>query len=285
MKRLLLLAALFAATMSGARAYDFSAVAPTGQTLYYNIVSGGVQVTSQNTSFPYYNYSTYPTGALTIPDSVTRQGTTYAVVSIGDYAFRDCKDLRRVTIPASVKEFGVGIFEGCDKRQLTVTVEIGSAAEQYCKDIGVNIEYATMSGIGANGRITYRPLSRETVALVSYSVNTNALFTTGRPRPDTTLSLFSSVDYYTVVRLCEGALTDMGYYEQLILPDTLTEIEDRAIVNRPTLKEITIPAGVKKIGRHAFDAVGSDQLVFRVVRGSYAEKYCRDKGFSITYDP
>ena len=49
---LLLLAMLFFG--QAAFAYDFSAVAPSGQTLYYNIVDGAAQVTSQNESSPYY---------------------------------------------------------------------------------------------------------------------------------------------------------------------------------------------------------------------------------------
>lgn len=69
-------------------AYDFSAVAPTGQTLYYNIVNGEAQVTYQN-GYPDY-YSSYPAGALTLPATVTNGGTTYSVTSIGNNAFRSC---------------------------------------------------------------------------------------------------------------------------------------------------------------------------------------------------
>ena len=99
--RLFLFAVLLAAlTMPNvAKAYDFSAVAPTGQTLYYNIVGGNAQVISENTDG---SYSTYPTGALTIPSSVTYQGTTYAVTKIGVFAFAECSDLTSIIIPSSV---------------------------------------------------------------------------------------------------------------------------------------------------------------------------------------
>ena len=58
----------------GAKAWDFLAVAPTGQTLYYTIngstISGTtVTVSPQNSSSPYYN--TYLTGNLEIPSTVT----------------------------------------------------------------------------------------------------------------------------------------------------------------------------------------------------------------------
>ena len=47
MKRLILFAALFAATMFNVSAYDFSAVSPSGHTLYYktDATNGGVMVT------------------------------------------------------------------------------------------------------------------------------------------------------------------------------------------------------------------------------------------------
>lgn len=68
-KQLFLLAAILAmASSTPAWAYDFSAVAPSGQTLYYNIVNGSAQVTYQNSSSPSYSNLT---GALTIPSSVT----------------------------------------------------------------------------------------------------------------------------------------------------------------------------------------------------------------------
>lgn len=95
-----------------ARAYDFSAVAPTGQTLYFNIVSGQAQVTTPNDDYPNY-YSTFPTGVLTIPSSVTNNGITYSVTSIGPFAFYACSDLTSVTIPNSVTSIGWQAFKNC----------------------------------------------------------------------------------------------------------------------------------------------------------------------------
>ena len=81
---------LLAATR--AFAYDFSAVAPSGQTLYYNIVNGAVQVTRHD------SYSSL-TGALTIPSSVTHNGTTYSVTGIGKDAFSGCSGLTMAIQP------------------------------------------------------------------------------------------------------------------------------------------------------------------------------------------
>ena len=107
-QKLLSLIFLLSVGISAAHAYSFSAVAPTGQTLYYNITSSGaspkVSVTYPGSS-PYSSHwlgYTKPTGNLTIPSTVTNGGTTYSVDSIGWYAFYGCSGLTSLTIPNSV---------------------------------------------------------------------------------------------------------------------------------------------------------------------------------------
>lgn len=107
MKRLLLLLVAIISFGFSAYAYDFSAVAPSGQTLHYNIVNGEAQVTYEKEDFPNY---TILTGALTIPNSVTYNGTTYLVKSIGNWAFHYCNELTSISIPNSVTSIGDDAF-------------------------------------------------------------------------------------------------------------------------------------------------------------------------------
>ncbi len=98
-------------------AYDFSAVAPSGQTLYYNIINDStVEITSQNSSSPYYSDGG-PVGTLVIPDTVTNPNTgfTYNVKSIGSNAFRNCDNITMVQIANSVTSIGDGVFYNCDR--------------------------------------------------------------------------------------------------------------------------------------------------------------------------
>lgn len=118
MKRLILFLTILVVGISHAYAYDFSAVAPSGQTLYYTIFNGNVEVDYPNASSgrsmfePWYGYIT-PTGVLEIPSSVEFNGITYPVTGIGSYAFYYCTRLTSVTIPNSVTSIGEGAFYGC----------------------------------------------------------------------------------------------------------------------------------------------------------------------------
>lgn len=55
------------------------------------------------------------TGEIVIPQTVTYQGNTYAVTSIGDYTFRECTDLTSVIIGNNVTSIGFAAFSGCSK--------------------------------------------------------------------------------------------------------------------------------------------------------------------------
>ena len=89
--------------LSNLWAYQFSAVSPSGHTLYYNIVNGNAEVSA----------SSWPSGALEIPSAVTYNGTTYSVTSIGEWAFYNCSGLTSVTIPNSVTSIGESAFYRC----------------------------------------------------------------------------------------------------------------------------------------------------------------------------
>ncbi len=97
--------------------YDFSATAPSGQTLYYKIIdSTQVGVVHPNSSG---SNSGYATGDLVIPDSVSYCGNTYTVTQLITHhfiqgAFTQCSTLTSVYIPNTVKNIGDYSFTYCN---------------------------------------------------------------------------------------------------------------------------------------------------------------------------
>ena len=94
----------------GARAHDFVV-----DGIYYNITSSSVPYTvAVAYKGTYYSqYSGEYSGAITIPESVTYNGVTYSVTSIGSSVFSECSGLTSVTIPNSVTSIGAYAFRGC----------------------------------------------------------------------------------------------------------------------------------------------------------------------------
>ena len=96
-----LIACCMAAAMGGGEVhaqYDFCAVAPSGQMLYYRMVPERAQVvvTHPEKEWPYYA-GNKPVGDLVIPDRVRHEGVDYEVVGVGENAFYRCDSLTGLT--------------------------------------------------------------------------------------------------------------------------------------------------------------------------------------------
>lgn len=101
-----LLTALLLLCSTVASAHDFEV-----DGIYYNITDATAK-TVEVTYSGSYSSSEY-TGAETIPSTVTYNGTTYSVTSIGEWAFDNCTGLTSVTIPNSVTSIGGNAFYSC----------------------------------------------------------------------------------------------------------------------------------------------------------------------------
>lgn len=92
------------------QAQSFSAVAPSGHTLYYTVVNGEAKVVSPSSTSGYGNNFT---GNLIIPDSVSSNGITYPVTTLAANVFLYCRYLTGVTIPQTVTTIGNNAFGSC----------------------------------------------------------------------------------------------------------------------------------------------------------------------------
>lgn len=184
MKRILLFVAFFFATIFSSHAYDFSAVAPSGQTLYYNIVNGNAQVTSSNNPLGI-------SGDLIIPNNVSYNNTTYSVTVIGNGAFSGCTNLTSVVIPNTVTTVGDNAFINCSSLLMVIIGEgvtnIGSNTFKNCTSLhNVYFNALNCTNGGVWGGDTFRDCDSISKVYVGQGVShfPNYLFADCNQLPD-----------------------------------------------------------------------------------------------------
>lgn len=203
--------------------FDFSAVAPSGQTLYYTITGNGATITIPYcNNYGYYYYDTFPSGDLVIPDSVTYNHNTYPVINIGYKAFHGCLDLTSVVIPDEVISIGEMAFTNCG-RLISLTLGSGIASID-------SSAFMDCSGL------TYIVVDTGNMHFDSRN-NCNAIIQT---------------DMNLLLRGCNAT----------VIPNTITAIGDYAFWGCRNMTSIIIPENVTSIGKEAFFACELTNISF-----------------------
>ena len=219
--RLLLLASAIATSLSAA-AYSFESAG-----IYYNITGNNtVEVTYSDRDNNTYS------GSISVPETVTNNGTEYSVTTIGESAFKgsavtsvympesitsieydafsECQNLESVTLPESLTTLGYSAFKAC---KLLKTIKIPSGVTAI---------------------------------------------------PNQCFYYCSSLESVTIP---EGVMTigdyAFGYcnLNALTLPESLDKIGGYAFTGNKSLKSVNIPAKVKTIETQAFNSCGLTELV------------------------
>ena len=240
--------------------------------IYYNITDDTnkkVEVTYRGSS-PAAYFHEY-TGLVTIPQSVTYNGTTYSVTSIGDYAFYQC-DVKSVEIPNSVTSIGSYAFYICTGLTSIVignsVTSIGGSAFSGCTGLtSVKIPNSVTSiggsaffntawynnkpdGVVYAGRVLYEykgampaktsiVIKEGTTAICDYAF----YGCTGLTRIEIPNNVTSIG--YEAFRGCTG-LTSVE------IPNSVTSIGDEAFYGCTGFTSIEIPNSVTSIGERAF---------------------------------
>ena len=169
-------------------------------------------------------YVTKPTGALTIPATVTNGGTTYSVTAIGKLAFYECGGITSVTIPDGVTGIGQSAFKFCSALS-SVTIPDG------------------MTSIGGYAFESCIALSSVTIPESVTSIGDYAFSSCS----------FTEVNIpgnITVIE--EGVFNGCGKLTKISIPVKVTAIGQFAFHECYALKEVTIGKEVKEIGANAF---------------------------------
>ena len=229
---LLLLALLLPAI---ATAYDFEV-----DGIYYNIDCSNATVTFGDNKYR---------GSVTIPATVTHDGTTYSVTTIGDLAFSNCIYLSDINIPNSVTDIGDWAFQECSG---LTSIDIPNSVTS----IGFCAFYNTTWYNNQPDGLVY-------AGLVAYKYKGTMPEGTSVTLKEGTTSITGSAFSY-----CSGLTS-------IVIPNSVTEIGDGAFEGCTGLTSINIPNSVTKIGEYAFNNTAwyNNQPDGLVYAGLVAYKY------------
>ena len=283
MKRLSILLLSLLCTAATTFAYDFQ----SGD-LYYNITSDTtVEVTYQKYWQEIWNSANYQgLTTATIPETVTYNGTTYSVTSIGDYTFDNCFSLTSVTIPNSVTNIGMSAFYGCSAlTSITIpnfVTSIGNNAFSGCSALTSITIPNSVTSIGNYAFISCESLTSMMVesgnTVYDTRENCNAIIETASKTliagcqsttiPNSVTSIGGSAFYgcssltsltipNSVTSIGSSAFSDCSSLTSITIPNSVTTVGDYAFYKCSSLTSITIPNSITSIGWRAFLACSS----------------------------
>ena len=164
-------------------------------------------------------------GDITIPSTIIYKGHTYNVLSINASAFENCKELKSVHIPNSVKHIGRCAFKGCES---LVSVNFPTGVTK--------IEWRTFY---------------ECNSLTSIIIPRNIKEIKGEAFAD--CSALESVSMpYGIQKLAYRTFYHCKKLKKIFIPNSVTEIETHAFAGCESLLEISIPYSVINMGKEIF---------------------------------
>ncbi len=249
LKRLAALTFALFCCLQTALAYDFSAVSPSGHTIYYNIVEGGYQIPRVSVTYPNTSESPWgniqkPYGNLVLPETVTYNGTTYNVTYINEKAFYACAGLVSVVIPSCVISINYNSFTGCESLT-TVTINSASiAAGPY--NSTYNLKY-----LFGNQVTSYTIGAVSTIGCCAFYGCTNLASVTLH---HAILSIDNNA-FYGCSNMYRVNITDLTAWLRINFVSEYSNplyYAHNLYLNGTKITELTIPSGVSTIKKHAF---------------------------------
>ena len=216
--------------------------------------------------------------SVNVSPTITYQGTTYRVTSIGLHAFLDCSKLTSVTIPNSVTSIGDGAFSRCTfLTSITIPnsmTSIGDGAFSSCSSLTSITIPNTVTSIGYGAFDGCSSLTSVTIPNSVTSIGEDAfegtgIYTNAANWKNGALYINNCLirvkeDFmgdYTIkagTRLIAGGAFDgCESLTSITIPNSVISIGEFAFDGCTSLTSVTIPNSVISIGGRAFENCSS----------------------------
>lgn len=197
-------------------------------------------------------------GEIVLPTTLSHNGKTYTLTTIGEAAFEYCEDLTAITIPESVTAIGDDAFTACTGLRSMV---VASGNKVYDSREGCNAIIKTATGqllFGCNAstfpagvtaiadEAFYKCYDLDS-AILPEGVTTIGDYAFYKCDGLRTVSLPT-----TLTTIGESAFSDCFRVGSILLPEGLVTIGESAFYDMDALGSVRIPASVSSIGTDAF---------------------------------
>ncbi len=239
----LLLTALISMLCATSFAHDI-AVANAGKTIYYTFTNNNTELAVSYQGSSYNEFSDEYSGNVVIPKTVTYNGKTYNVTSIGEYAFFDCSNLTSITIPNSVTSIGQCAFSRSGLTSVEIpnsVTNISGYAFQSCSSLTSITIGNSVTNIGAQAFNACPVLSSVHISDLAAWCNIS----------------FVDANAANPLYYAQHLYLNGEEVKDLVIPNSVTSIGKYAFQGCSGLTSVTIPNSVTSINQSAFASCSS----------------------------